>query len=71
MGTVGASPPSASFSCVPGITADEEVISSSPPGVLSSGAGDKVFEVETAIGELCVKSTAGFTVAEVESGSKN
>ncbi len=65
-GTLGPDPPSAGFSCVPGIAADDEAISSSPPSVLSIGSGGKGLGVENGIGELSVESKADFTL-EVES----
>lgn len=67
MGTFGTDPPSAGFSCVPGIAADDGAIASSPPGLLSVGSGFAGFGVEDGIGGLEVDSSVGFTVDDVES----
>ena len=70
IGTFRTSPPPAGFSCVPGIAADDEAISSPPPSALSIGSEGKGFDVEDGIGELSVESSSGFTAEEVESASK-
>lgn len=67
MGTLGTDPPSAGFSCVPGIAADGGAIASSPPGILSVGCRLTGFDVEDGIGGLEVESSDGFTVDDVES----
>ena len=69
IGTLGTDPPSAAFSCVPDIAADEEAISSSPPSVLSVGSGGERFDVDDGIGEVDEGSSVGFTVEDVESKS--
>lgn len=70
MGTFGTGPPSTGFSCVPGISADDEVISSPPPNVLSIGSGGEEIDVEGGMAELYVESSAGFTVEDAESAIK-
>lgn len=70
MGTSGGEVPSAGFSWVPGIAADDEVMSSSPLSVPSVGSGGKGFDVEDGVAELYVGSSVGFTVEEVESAFK-
>ena len=68
MGTLGGTSPSAGFSCVLGIAADDEAISFSPPFVLAIGSERKGFDVEDGTGGLTVGSSADF--AEKDVGSK-
>lgn len=69
MGTLGTGPPSTSLSCVPGIAADDEAISSSPPAVLSTGSGAGGSDVVDGIGDLYVELSAGFTVEDAVSAT--
>ena len=59
IGTLGADPPSANFSCVPGIAVDDEAISSSSADLLSVVSGFKGFEVDDGSGGLDVESRVG------------
>ena len=70
IGTLGADPPSANFSCVPGIAVDDEAISSSSADLLSVVSGFNNFEVEDGSGGLDVESRVDFAVEEVESIAK-
>ena len=71
MGTVGTDPLSAGFSCVPGIVADDEAISSSPPDLLSVGSGFAGIDAEDGSGGLEVESRVDFPVDNVEPAFNN
>ena len=70
MGTLGTGSPSADVSCEPGIAADDEAISSSPPDLLIVRSGFKGFDVEDEIGESGVGASVGFVVEDAESAMK-
>ena len=70
MGTLGADPPSANFSCVPGIAVDDGAISSSSVDLLSVVSRFKGFEVDDGSGGLDVESRVGLAAGEVESIAK-